>query len=58
LQFEVRGQKTYFLAFVDERRWYLFAPSPQGVLRIPVYVDASAAEKLVLAEEGKHSISN
>jgi hypothetical protein len=58
LQFEVKGQ-TYFLAFVeDERRWYLFAPSSQGVLRIPVYVDAPAGEKLVLAEEGKHSIRN
>jgi hypothetical protein len=39
LQFEVKGQE-YFLAFVeDERRWYLFSPTPQGVQRIPVYVD-------------------
>ncbi|HYL16604.1 MAG TPA: hypothetical protein VEV41_26450 [Terriglobales bacterium] len=58
MQFEVNGQ-VYFLAFVDdERRWYVFAPRPQGVLRIPVYVDAPASEKVVLAEEGKHSISN
>jgi len=58
LQFEVNGQ-TYFLAFVeDERRWYVFAPRSQGVLRIPVYVDAPASDKLVLAEEGKHSVAD
>lgn len=57
MQFVVNGQ-TYFLAFVeDERRWYVIAPRPSGVLRIPVYVDAPAAE-LVLAEEGKRSILN
>jgi len=39
LQFEVNG-KQYFLAFVeDERRWYVFSPTPQGMHRIPVYVD-------------------
>jgi hypothetical protein len=42
LQFEVNG-KQYFLAFVeDERRWYVFSPTPQGMHRIPVYVDAPA----------------
>src|SRR5439155_17907145 len=31
LQFKVKG-KDYFLAFVeDERRWYVFAPTAQGV---------------------------
>jgi len=40
LQFKVKGQ-DYFLAFVEqERRWYVFAPTAQGVHRIPVYVDA------------------
>jgi hypothetical protein len=40
LQFEVRGQ-SYFLSFVeDERRWYVFSPTPNGLHRIPVYVDA------------------
>ena len=39
MQFEVNG-KQYFLAFVeDERRWYVFSPTPQGMHRIPVYVD-------------------
>jgi hypothetical protein len=40
LQFQVKG-KDYFLAFVEnEKRWYLFSATPQGVERIPVYVDA------------------
>lgn len=40
MQFQINGQ-DYFLAFVeDERRWYLFAPKPEGIQRFPVYVDA------------------
>jgi hypothetical protein len=40
LQFEVNG-KQYFLAFVeDERRLYVFSPTPKGMERMPVYVDA------------------
>lgn len=56
MQFEVNGQK-YFLAFVEEeRRLYVFAPTPTGMNRIPVYVDAPASGKIVLAEESKQSI--
>ncbi len=41
MQFEVNGE-DYFLNFVeDEMRWFVFAPSPTGLQRIPVYVDAS-----------------
>jgi hypothetical protein len=40
LQFQIKDQE-YFLAFVEqEKRWYVFAPTAQGVHRIPVYVDA------------------
>ena len=40
VQFKVKDQE-YFLAFVeDEKRWYVFAPSPTEMQRIPVYVDA------------------
>ena len=40
LQFRIKDQ-DYFLAFVEqEKRWYIFAPTPEGVNRIPVYVDA------------------
>ncbi len=39
MQFQVKGQE-YFLAFVeDEKRWYLFSPTAEGLLRTPVYVD-------------------
>ena len=45
VQFRVKGQ-DYFLAFVEqEKRFYLFAPTAQGVQRIPVYVDAVTYEK-------------
>jgi len=40
LKFEVNGQQ-YFLAFVEqENKLYVFAPTPTGMNRIPVYVDA------------------
>jgi hypothetical protein len=40
LQFRVKDQE-FFLAFVEqEKRWYVFAPTAQGLQRIPVYVDA------------------
>ncbi len=45
MNFHVKGQE-YFLAFVeDERRWFVFAPTAQGVQRIPVYVDAPASQR-------------
>ena len=57
LQFEVNG-KQYFLAFVEEeRRWYIFSPSQQGIQRWPVYVDAPATGKIALGEP-KATISN
>ena len=58
MQFQVKG-KDYFLAFVeDEKRWYVFAPTPQGVQRIPVYVDAPKYERAGILENGKHQSSN
>ena len=58
MEFEVNGQK-YFLAFVeDERRWYVFAPTAGALNRIPVYIDAPASGKIVLADESKQMIRN
>jgi hypothetical protein len=58
LRFEVKGQE-YFLAFVEqENRWYVFAPSPAGMQRMPVYVDAARWERIGTAEAGRHNISN
>ena len=46
MQFQIRGQ-DYFLAFVEqEKRWCVFAPTPEGVHRIPVYVDAVTYERM------------
>jgi len=45
VQFQVKGQ-DYFLAFVEqEKRWYVFSPTAQGINRIPVYVDAVEYER-------------
>jgi hypothetical protein len=45
LQFRIQGQ-DYFLAFFEqEKRWYVFAPTAQGVRRIPVYAEAVKGEK-------------
>jgi len=52
LQFQVKGQ-DYFLTFVeDERRWYVFAPTPTGMHRIPVYADAAKWERIGILEKG------
>jgi hypothetical protein len=45
VQFKVKDQE-YFLAFVeDEKRWYVFAPSPTEMQRMPVYVDVVSWER-------------
>ena len=41
LRFEVNGQ-MFFVNFVpEEGRWYCYAPTPTGVQRIPVAMDAA-----------------
>ncbi len=58
MQFQIKGQ-DYFLAFVEqEKRWYVFAPTPQGVHRLPVYVDAVKYERAAILVEGTHSFSD
>ena len=40
MQFKV-NDREYFLAFVeDEKKWFVFSPSQEGMERLPVYVDA------------------
>jgi hypothetical protein len=54
VQFNIKGQ-DYFLAFVEqEKRWYVFAPTAQGVHRIPVYVDAVKFERPGILETETH----
>ena len=57
LQFQIKEQ-DFFLAFVEaEKRWFLFAPSAQGVRRISVYEDAVKYEKPGILETSARSHS-
>ena len=41
VQFQIKGQ-DFFLTFVeDEERLYVMTPTPDGVHKIPVYVDVA-----------------
>ena len=54
LQFKIKDQ-DYFLAFVEqEKRWYVFAPTSEGVNRIPVYVDAEKYQTPGILETETH----
>ena len=57
MQFEIENQ-TYFLNFVpDEGRWYVFSPTEDGMIKIPVAMDAPPFENFAFApEEGKKRI--
>jgi hypothetical protein len=60
LDFQVNNE-TYFIDLADEEgKWLVFAQTPTGVRRIPVYVDASIAEEdlPVLVEDSKRKIVN
>jgi hypothetical protein len=55
LDFQVNNE-TYFIDLADEEgKWLVFAETPTGVRRIPVYVDAPAADEElpVLVEDNK-----
>ena len=49
------NNETYYIALADEEgKWLVFAQTPTGVRRIPVYDDASAVDDLpVLVEDKK-----
>ena len=51
LQFEVNDQ-MYFVNFVpDEGRWYVFSPTEEGMIKIPVAMDAAPFENFAVAPE-------
>jgi hypothetical protein len=57
LQFQIKGQ-DYFLTFVeDEKRWFVFSPRPQGMLRLTVYVDAVKYERAGILEDRTRDLS-
>jgi hypothetical protein len=54
LDFQVNNE-TYYIDLADEEgKWLVFAETPTGVRRIPVYVDQPSAEDLVVLVEDKH----
>jgi hypothetical protein len=54
LDFEVNNE-TYFLDLSpDERQWIVFAETPTGLRRIPVYVDGPIIEEVPVLIEDKH----
>ena len=60
LDFQVNNE-TYFIDLADEEgKWLVFAQTPTGVRRIPVYIDAPEADDLpVLVEDkGRRKIVN
>ena len=51
VQFEVNDQ-MYFVNFVaDEGRWYVFSPTDEGMIKIPVSMDAAPFENFAIAPE-------
>ena len=53
LDFEVNNE-TYFIDLSpDERQWVVFAETPTGLRRIPVYIDAPITDELRVLVEDK-----
>lgn len=60
LDFQVNNE-TYFIDLADEEgKWLVFAETPTGVRRIPVYVDAPESEELpvLVSDEKQRKIVN
>jgi len=60
VDFQVNGE-TYFVSLAeDERRWLVFAQSPTGTRRVPVYVDGAQFEdfKVVVEDKERRKILN
>ena len=59
LRFEVNGQ-MFFVNFVpEEGRWFCYAPTPLGLQKIPVSVDASPFQAFTVAvdEQAKEVVN-
>ena len=62
MDFQVNNE-TYFIDLADEEgKWLVFAQTPTGVRRIPVYEDAAAREdedvKVVVEDRQRRKIVN
>lgn len=60
MDFQVNNETYYIDLSPDEQKWLVFAQTPTGVRRIPVYVDAPESDVLaVLVEDNdQHKIVN
>jgi hypothetical protein len=59
VNFEVNGQ-MFFVNFVpEEGRWFCFAPTPTGLQKIPVSMDAApfGAYTVALDEQAKEVVN-
>jgi hypothetical protein len=51
LRFEVNGQ-IFSVSFVpEEGRWYCYAPTPTGMQRIPVSMDAATFDSFTMQQD-------
>jgi len=61
LDFQVNSE-TYYIDLADEQgQWLVFAQTPTGMRRIPVYVDAPAADHdlpLLVEDKNRRKIVN
>ena len=55
MDFQVKNE-TYYIDLADEEgKWLVFAQTPTGVRRIPVYIDAPDGDDLPVLVEDKRS---
>ena len=53
LDFQLNNEPYYIDLADEEGKWLVFAQTPTGVRRIPVYIDAPDSDELpVLVEDG------
>ena len=54
MDFQLNNETYYIDLAGEEGKWLVFAETPTGVRRIPVYVDAPAADELPVLVEDKN----
>jgi hypothetical protein len=58
MDFQVH-EETYFLSLAeDDRQWEVFVATPTGARSVPVYVDATSSEPVVVLHEQKQRLPN
>jgi hypothetical protein len=58
MDFQVH-EETYFLSLAeDDRQWEVLVATPTGARPIPVYVDATSSDPVVVFQEQKERLPN